>query len=67
MVDVYHEALLPTPPSFPCALQPPLTRRHDEWKTKELDGVRLLYFLLLRAVQAIKLFLYVVPPFTPHP
>lgn len=29
--------------------------------------MRLLYFLLLRAVQAIKLFLYVVPPFTPHP
>ena len=66
MVDVYHEALLPTPPSFPCALQPLLTRRHDEWKTKELEGVRLLYFLLLRAVQAIKLFLYVASLPTPH-
>lgn len=67
MVDAYHEALLPTPPSFPCAPRRRLMRRHDEWKAKELDGVRLLYFLLLRAVQAIKLFLYVPPLPTPHP
>ena len=65
-MDVYHEALLPTPPSFPCASRRGLTRSHDEWKTKELEGVRLLYFLLLRAVQAIKVFLYVPAARAPH-
>lgn len=64
IIEVYRDALLSnTVLSYPLHLIGRVIHRGSEAKQEEMKEVRLLYLMLLRCIQILRLFIYVRRPF----
>lgn len=60
IIEVYRDALLsPSVLSYPFEYVECVTHRGNEARQEEMKEVRLLYLMLLRCIQVLRLFVYV--------